>query len=159
LRRLELLVMEIAAVSEVLEGESRSSHTPLIPDVMRLVQESDVRFVGTVKLLAGTENVKVWLTLPDVAMRITHPVRALVVVNCTLPVVAPAAIVSEAGIVNAALVGFSLTIVGEAADVPSEMTQVPEAPGIRTVGVQDSDKGLVSAGATREMAAVSFAAP
>src|ERR1019366_2101460 len=50
---LGLLVMEIAAVSEVLEGESRSSHTPLIPDVMRLVQESDVRFVGTVKLLAG----------------------------------------------------------------------------------------------------------
>ena len=76
-----------------------------------------------------------------------------------MPVVAPAAIVSEAGIVNAALVGFSLTIVGEAADVPSEMTQVPEAPGIRTVGVQDSDKGLVSAGAMREMAAVSFAAP
>jgi hypothetical protein len=50
LRRLELLVREIAAVSEVPEGESRSSHTPLIPDLMRLVQESDTRFVMAGKL-------------------------------------------------------------------------------------------------------------
>jgi hypothetical protein len=159
LRRLELLVREIAAVSEVPEGESRSSHTPLIPDLMRLVQESDTRFVMAVKLLAGTENVKVWLTLPDVAMRITHPARALVVVNCTLPVVAPVAIVSEAGIVNAELDDSSLATVGEAAGVPSETTQLPEIPGVRTVGMQDSDNGLVSVGATREMAAVNLAVP
>src|ERR1019366_8573607 len=107
LRRLELLVREIAAVSEVPEGESRSSHTPLIPDLMRLVQESDTRFVMAGKLWACSAKVKVWVTLPDVTIRITHPARALVVVNCTLPVVAPVAIVSEAGIVNAELDDFS----------------------------------------------------
>src|ERR1035441_4864315 len=90
-------------------------------------------------------------------MRITHPVRALVVVNCTLPVVAPVAIVSEAGIVNAELDDSSLATVGEAAGVPSETTQLPEIPGVRTVGMQDSDNGLVSVGATREMAAVNLA--
>ena len=97
--------------------------------------------------------------MPDVAKRITHPARALVVVKFTLPVVAPAAIVSEVGMVNAGLVGTSLTTVGEAAGTPSEMTQLPETPGVRTMGVQYSDKGSVSAGATREMAAVNFAAP
>jgi translation initiation factor 6 (eIF-6) len=103
--------------------------------------------------------VKVWLALPDVTIRITHPARALVVVNCTLPVVAPVAIVSEAGIVNAELDDSSLATVGEVAGVPSETTQLPEIPGVRTVGMQDSDNGLVSVGATREMAAVNLAVP
>ena len=76
-----------------------------------------------------------------------------------MPVVAPVAIVSEAGIVNAELDDFSLATVGEAADVPSETTQLPEIPGVRTVGMQDSDKGLLTASATREMAAVKFAPP
>ncbi len=151
--------MEIAAVSEALEGEILSSHTPLIPDVMRLVQASDTRLVAAGTLYVFTENVTVCLRRPDVAIRITHPFRALVVVNFTLPVVAPVAIVSEAGIANAAVVGFSWTTVGEAADGYSEMTQVPETPGVRTVGVQDSDKGLVDAGAAREMVTVTLAAP
>ena len=102
---------------------------------------------------------KVWVTLPDVTIRITHPARALVVANCTLPVVAPVAIVSEAGIVNAELDDSSLATVGEAAGVPSETTQLPEIPGVRTVGAQDSDRGLVTAAARREMAALKFAAP
>ena len=76
-----------------------------------------------------------------------------------MPVVAPVAIVSEAGIVNAELDDFSLATVGEAADVPSETTQLPEIPGVRTVGMQDSDKGLLTASATREMAAVNLAVP
>ena len=102
---------------------------------------------------------KAWLTLPDVAKRITHPLRALVVVKFTLPLVAPAGIVSEVGIVNAGLVGISPTTVGEGADVPNKMTQVPEAPGARTVGVQDSDRGLATTDATREIVAVDFAVP
>jgi hypothetical protein len=39
--------------------------------------------------------------VPTVATRIIDPVRALVVVKFTLPVVAPVAIVSVAGIINA----------------------------------------------------------
>jgi hypothetical protein len=103
--------------------------------------------------------VKVCLTLPDVAERITHPVKALVVVNCTLPEVAPAGILSVAGIVNAGLVGFSTTTVCEVSGAASEMTQLPEIPGVRTVGAQDSDRGLATAAARREMAALKFAAP
>ena len=76
-----------------------------------------------------------------------------------MPVVAPVAIVSEAGIVNAELDDSSLATVGEAAGVPSETTQLPEIPGVRTVGMQDSDKGLLTASATREMAAVNLAVP
>ena len=97
--------------------------------------------------------------MPHVAERITHPVRALVVVNCTLPEVAPAGILSVAGIVNAGLVGFSTTTVCEVSGAASEMTQLPEIPGVRTVGMQDSDKGLLTASATREMAAVNLAVP
>src|ERR1017187_6652214 len=59
LRRLELLVMEIAAAREVPEGESRNSHTPLIPGGMRLVQASDTRLVVKGKLWACTVNVKI----------------------------------------------------------------------------------------------------
>jgi hypothetical protein len=77
-----------------------------------------------------------------------------VVVKLTLPVVAPAAIVSEAGITNAALVGFSWTIVGEADGTPSEVTQLPLTPGVRLVGVQDSVMGL-----PRKMVAVNVAPP
>jgi hypothetical protein len=47
---LELLVREIAAASEVLEGDSRRSHTPFSPDVMRLSQESDIRLVMEAEL-------------------------------------------------------------------------------------------------------------
>ena len=57
------------------------------------------------------------------------------------------------------MVGFSWTTVGEAADGDSEIAQVPETPGVRTVGVQVSDKGLLVAGGAREMAAVNLAAP
>src|ERR1039458_7817729 len=39
------------------------------------------------------------------------------------------------------------------------MTQLPETPGVRTAGAQDSDNGLVAAGATREMAAAKLAPP
>jgi hypothetical protein len=115
--------------------------------------------VAWLELGVGTENVNVWLALPDVAKRTTHPVRLLVVVNCTVPVVAPVAIVSEDGTVNAVLVGRRVTTVGEAAGTASEMTQLPETPGVRTVGAQDSDKGLTTAGGTREMAVVRLAAP
>jgi hypothetical protein len=104
-------------------------------------------------------NVKVWLKLPVVAMRMTQPVKELEVVNCTLAEAAPVAIVTEVGMVNAALVGLSLTMVGEVAGADTEMRQLPEIPGVRTLGVQESDKGLGAAAGVREMVAVDFAAP
>lgn len=102
---------------------------------------------------------KVCFTLPEVAKRITHPLRAFVVVNGAVPEMAPAGILSVFGIVNAGLVGFSETTVGVEAGTTSKTTQLPEMPGVRTAGAQDSDQGLVTAGGTREMAAVKFAAP
>jgi hypothetical protein len=56
--------------------------------------------------------------------------------------------------VNAALFGLRVTSVGAAAGAASETRQVPETPGVRTVGAQDRDRD-----ATREMAAERFAAP
>ena len=91
LRRLELLVREIA-VWEVADGDSLSSQTPVSPDAIRLAQASDSRLV-LVMLRAGTENVKVCFKFPEVAKSITQPDSAFVVVNCTLPEVAPAGIV------------------------------------------------------------------
>jgi hypothetical protein len=154
-----LLVREIAAASGVLEEDNRRSQTPPNPDVIRLSQESDIRLVMEVVLGAGTVNVKVWLKLPVVASRMTHPVRDLEVVNCTLAEVAPASILTMVGIVNAELVALSFTTDCEDAGVPSEMRQLPEIPGVRTVGVQESDKGLGAAAGVREMVAVKVAVP
>lgn len=130
---------EIAAAGEVPEGDNRRSQTALNPDVRRLAQESDRTFAVAVK--PCTENVNVCLRLPDVAIRITPPVRALVVENGTGPEVAPVGIVNEACIVNAGLVGFRETTAGATAGAASETTQLPEIPGVRTAGAQDSDKG------------------
>ena len=150
---------EIAAVRELPEGDSRRSHTALKPGATRPAQESDTRFVVEFKLRVGTENVKVCFTLPDVANRITHPVRALVVVNGAVPEMAPAAILSVFAMVNAALVGLSVITVGVEAGTASETTQLPEIPGVRTAGEQDNDQGCTGTGAWREMAAVNFVAP
>jgi hypothetical protein len=95
--------------------------------------------------------------LPDVAKRITTPVRALVVVNGAVPEVVPAVIRSVFAIVNPALVGFSEIFVGVPAGATSVTVQLPDIPGVRMAGVQDSDQGC--AGAWREMEAVSFAVP
>ncbi len=74
--------------------------------------------------------------------------------------VAFAGMVSDACIVNAGLLGFNVITVGKAWGVASETTQVPETPGVRTAGVQDSDMGEApSEGARREMAVVRFTAP
>jgi hypothetical protein len=154
----ELLVREIAAAREVPEGDNRRSHTPLNPDAMRLAQESDRSFGVAVK--PCTVNVKVCLKLPDVAMRITPPVRALVVVKDTGAEVAFMGMVSDGGIENAGLLGFSVMTVGKAWGVASETTHVPEIKGVRTAGVQDSDIGDgAGADGRREMAAVKLAAP
>jgi hypothetical protein len=99
-------------------------------------------------------NVKVCLKLPNVAMSVTPPVRALVVEKGAWPEVAWAGMTSEVGMVNAALFGFRLTSVVTAAGAASETRQVPETPGVRAAGVQERDRG-----ARREMAAVKFAAP
>jgi hypothetical protein len=96
------------------------------------------------------EKLKVCFTLPEVAKRITHPFRALVVVNGAVPKVAPASILSVFAIVNAALVGLNDTTVGVFKGAASEITQLPEIPGVRTVGEQDNVQGLVTAGGTRE---------
>jgi hypothetical protein len=95
----------------------------------------------------ATVNVKVCFTLPDVANRITDPVRAWVVVNGALPEAAPAGILSVFAIVNAVLVGFSETFVGAFESAASETTQFPEIPGVRTVGEQDNVHGCVGTGA------------
>jgi len=154
-----VLAREIAAVSAVSEGDNRRSHTPRSPDVMRLSQESDIRLVVVAVLRAGTVNVKDWLIFPDVANRITHPVSVLEVVNGTLPEVAPASILSAEAIVNPELVGFSLTFVGVRAGSPREIRQLPETPGVRTIGEQERDKGLGGVDSMREIVAVDFAAP
>jgi hypothetical protein len=60
---------------------------------------------------------------------------------------------------NAALVAFSVTMVGEAAGAPSRTTHVPETPGVRTSGAQVSVRVLVDAEAAREIAAVKCAPP
>ena len=73
-------------------------------------------------------NVKVCLILPDVALRLTEPVRALVVEKDTEAEVAFAGMVSDAGIVNAGLLAFNVITVGKVWDVASETTHVPEAP-------------------------------
>jgi hypothetical protein len=105
-------------------------------------------------------NVKVCLKLPDVALRLTEPVRALVVEKDTGAEVAFMGMVSEVGIVNAGLLGFSVITVGKAWGVASETTHVPETPGVKTAGLQDSDIGEAAGeDARREMAAVKLAAP
>ena len=158
LRWRELLVREIAAAGEVPDGDNCRSHTPLDPDAMRLAQDSD-RTLG-VAVKTCTVKVKVCLILPDVALRLTAPVRALVVEKDTGAEVAFMGMVSDAGIVNAGLLAFSVTTVGKAWGVARETTQVPEIPGVKTVGVQDSDIGWVTgADARREMAAVKFDVP
>ena len=112
-----------------------------------------------VVLWAGTVKVKVWLILPVVAMRITQPVRDVVVVNWTLPEVAPDSILTMAGMVNAALDALSLTTVCEAAGTASEMRQLPETPGVKVMGVQERDSGLGVEVGVSEMVMVDFAAP
>lgn len=110
-----------------------------------MVHESDMRFVGVAWLLVDTENVKVWIVLPEIATRAADPVKALVVENATVPEVDPLAIVSVDGAVNAGLFGFKVIIVEEVAGAPNEMRQLPEIPGVRTVGEQDRDKGFAVA--------------
>jgi hypothetical protein len=110
-------------------------------------------------LCDGTVKVKVWLKLPVVAIRITQPDRELEVANCALAEVAPDSILTVAGIVNAGLDDFSLTTVWEAAGAPSEIRQLPETPGVKLIGVQESDKGLGVDVGVREMVTVDFAAP
>jgi hypothetical protein len=119
---------------------------------MRLAQERERRL--GVAPRPWKENVKVCLKLPEVAMSVTPPVRALVVENGAWPEVALAGMTSEVGMVNAVLSGLRVTSVVAAAGVASETRQVPETPGVRTLGAQDRDSG-----ATREMAAERFAAP
>jgi hypothetical protein len=99
------------------------------------------------------------LILPDVATSTTPPAKALVVVKDTGAEVAPVGMVSDPGIESSGLLGFSVMIVGKVWGVANETTQVPEMPGVRTAGVQDSDRGCVVGDARREMAAVTFAAP
>jgi hypothetical protein len=84
---------------------------------------------------------KVCFTLPDVAKRLTPPDRALLVVNGAVAEVAPIGIESDAGIVKAAFVDFRVITVGEASGAASETTQLPEIPGVRAAGAQDSDQG------------------
>jgi hypothetical protein len=157
LRWRELLVREIADEGDVPDGDNCRSHTPLDPDAMRLVQESD-RTLG-VAVRPCTVNVKVCLTLPEVALRLTEPVRALVVVKDTWAEVAFMGMVSDDGIVNAGLLAFSVTTVGKAGGGASETTHVPEIPGVKTAGVQDNDRGEAGEDARREMAAVRFVEP
>jgi hypothetical protein len=105
-------------------------------------------------------NVKVCLILPDVATSTTPLAKAAVVVKDTGVEVVCVGIVSDPGIENAGLLGFSVMTVGKAWGVANETTQVPEMPGVRTAGVQDSDMRWVpGVEATSEMAAVKFAGP
>lgn len=122
-------------------------------------QASETRFVVEVMLRAGTEKVNACFMLPEVATRIAHPDKALVVANCTLPEVVPAGIVRDPGIMNAVLLATSVTTVGEGAGTPRTMAQLPEVPGASTTGVQDRDIGLFTGAAAREMEAVKFVAP
>ena len=52
-----------------------------------------------------------------------------------------------------------MTTVGEGAGAGSEITQLPEIPGVRTAGAQDSNNGVEVAGAEREMVAAKLAPP
>ena len=121
-------------------------------------QESDMRVEGLVAARADTVNVNVWLRFADVACRITHPERALVVVNGVTAVVAPFGIGTEPPIAKAVFVDLSLILVVELEAVPRERTHVPEAPGVRLAGVHEIESGFVVSG-TSEMDAVSWVEP
>ena len=97
-----------------------------------------------VMLCTGTEKVKVLPVIPERTARSTQPDRVRVVVNCTLPDVAPDGMVSDAGIRKALLVASRVMTVGDAAGTPSVKPQLPEIPGVSVTGVQDSDKGLLT---------------
>lgn len=120
---------------------SRSSQVASVPAwaaggqarVIPLEMGEDMFAVG-----GDTDKVRVTLfvVLPKVAVMLSHPWMTLLVVNLKVPLVKPAAILTEAGTCRPVLPDFKVTVVSVEIGFWRIAVQLPDAPARMERGLQ-----------------------